>query len=196
MITGEEKRWMRNCPKCNVNILYKSKYGFTKSIKNNTKCKKCSCSGENNGFYGCSHTKMLKETFSNSRMGLQNPHYGKTHSEEWKLSARERTINKIKNKTNGKFGYNPTACKYLNILNEKNGWNLQHAENGGEVVVCGYLLDGYDKKRNVVVEYDEPLHDKPYRKKKDIQRMNIIINHLNCKFYRYNEKTNSLTQYA
>ena len=84
--------------------------------------------------------------------------------------------------------YNPTACKYLDNLNRENGWNLQHAENGGEVIVGGYALDGYDRERNIVVEYDEPHHNKRSRILKDKKRMDEIINHLRCKFYRYNEE--------
>lgn len=152
--------------------------------------------GVKNGFYGKVHNETLKNKFSKSRMGKNNPHYGKKHSENWKLVARERTIQRLKLETNGKIGYNPTSCQFLSKLNEENNWKLQHAENGGEIEICGFLLDGYDKERNIVVEYDEPLHDKPYRKKKDIERMNIIINELKCQFYRFNEKTKTLTRYA
>jgi len=76
-------------------------------------------------------------------------------------------------------------------LNEEKHWNLQHAENGGEVNCLGYWLDGYDKELNIVFEYDEPKHYKDVTnnilKDKDIQRQNNIINKLNCQFWRYNE---------
>ena len=77
-------------------------------------------------------------------------------------------------------------------MNEKFGWNLQHAENGGEVSIAGYFLDGYDKELNIAFEYDEPIHyidiENNILREKDIERQNYIIEKLNCKFYRYNEK--------
>ena len=69
-------------------------------------------------------------------------------------------------------------------------------ENGGEFKICGYFVDGYDKDLNIVFEYDEPKHyidiENNLLKDKDIQRQNIIINKLNCSFWRYNEKLNLL----
>lgn len=60
-------------------------------------------------------------------------------------------------------------------------------------MVCGYWLDGYDKEKNIVFEYDESFHY-PYGKlrHKDIVRQNRIIAFLNCAFWRYNEKTKEL----
>jgi len=156
---------------------------------------KLSNDGENNGFYGKKHSKQLKSNFSKNRIGKTNPNHGNKHTEEWKENQRKRTIQRIKEFTQGKIGFNPNACKYLDRLNEERGWNLQHALNGGEVECIGYSLDGYDKKRNIVVEYDEPLHNKPTQRKKDILRMNRIKKYLHCKFYRYNEETNELKKY-
>jgi len=51
--------------------------------------------------------------------------------------------------------------------------------------VCGYYLDGYCKKLNLVIEVDEEQHFVKGRyKKKDIIRENIIINKLRCDFIR------------
>jgi len=191
-ITNEKKR---NCPSCGKELFYKTKCGFDKANSNNSKCHTCSSSGENNGFYGKKHSKQLKSNFSKNRIGKTNPNHGNKHTEEWKENQRKRTIQRIKEFTQGKIGFNPNACKYLDRLNEERGWNLQHALNGGEVECIGYSLDGYDKKRNIVVEYDEPLHNKPTQRKKDILRMNRIKKYLHCKFYRYNEETNELKKY-
>lgn len=91
-----------------------------------------------------------------------------------------------------KCGYSKKGCKYIDQLNEKYGWNLQHAENGGEYEFDGYFIDGYDKERNIAFEYDEPHHyENVYENilvERDLYRQNYIIEHLGCEFYRYNEK--------
>ena len=55
----------------------------------------------------------------------------------------------------------------------------------------------YDKEKNIVVEYDEPRHYDRYGnlRKKDVDRMNEIQHHLQCEFWRYNEKTKTLKRY-
>lgn len=121
-----------------------------------------------------------------------NPNKGLVMSDEDKEKRRLGFINYIKeNKKEFKPQYNKQSCKYINKLNEQNNWNLQHAENGGEIEIDGYFLDGYDKELNIVFEYDEKIHYKDVFNNilndKDIQRQNYIINKLNCKFYRYNE---------
>jgi hypothetical protein len=77
------------------------------------------------------------------------------------------------------------------------GWNLIHALNGGEYIVIGYSLDGYDKERNIVFEYDEPKHFSKdgVLKEKDFNRMKDIILILACRFIRYNEKENKIIEY-
>ena len=95
-----------------------------------------------------------------------------------------------------KARYSHKACKFIENLNKEKGWNLQHAENGGEYSICGYFVDGYDKERNIVFEYDERAHYKDREnnilKDKDIQRQQNIINELHCEFWRYNEYLNLL----
>lgn len=88
------------------------------------------------------------------------------------------------------------ACDYFDKLNKEMGWNLQHALNGGEIIICGYWIDSYDKEKNIIVEYDEPKHyidiQNNILNNKDFYRQLTLIIHLKCKFYRYNEKTNNL----
>ena len=57
--------------------------------------------------------------------------------------------------------------------------------------VLNYFVDAHNKKRNIVVEYDEHHHYDIYGKlkSKDRIRMENIIRCLNCQFYRYNEST-------
>ena len=92
--------------------------------------------------------------------------------------------------------YNKKSIEYINNLNKQNNWNLQHAENGGEVCCKGYYLDGYDKELNIAFEYDEPKHyiDKENNvlRDYDIHRMKRINEILKCEFWRYNEYLNLL----
>ena len=85
---------------------------------------------------------------------------------------------------------------FIDNLNTKNKWNLQHAENGGEIQITGYFLDGYDKELNIAFEYDEPKHYKDVEnnilKQRDIERQKYIIEKLQCRFFRYNEKLDLL----
>ena len=135
--------------------------------------------------------KTLKESYTTGKIEIHNK--GKKCSNEQKEKTRISTLNYLE-KTKGPIRqrYSIRGCRYIDKLNEKFGWNLQHAENGGEVSVAGYFLDGYDKELNIAFEYDEPAHyidvENNILREKDIERQNYIIEKLNCKFYRYNEK--------
>jgi hypothetical protein len=121
---------------------------------------------------------------------------GLKHSEDSKRKTRESTIEYLN--TIGIKGarWNPKACDFIEYLNKRNSWNLQHALNGGERTVDGYFLDGYDEALNIVFEYDEKRHYANVKlnvlKEKDMLRQNNIIEKLNCEFWRYNEETDCL----
>jgi hypothetical protein len=174
----------RNCPSCGQLVKYKASnprvafHNYRRACVENRVCRKCKTSGKNNPMYGT------------SRAGKDNPNYNKRWSKEQRTHMRKISVQKYIERGYTFNNYNPSACKYFDILSEERGWELKHAENGGEVIINGYFLDAYDEKRNIVVEYDEPHHYvKGNLKKKDIDRMNSIIQHTNCKFYRYNERT-------
>ena len=76
--------------------------------------------------------------------------------------------------------FNPTACQIIIEYGQKNGYDFKHAENGGEVHIIGYSVDGYDKKKNVVIEYYERAHERT--KVRDKRRKQEIVNHLGCMF--------------
>ena len=180
---------------------------FKQPLKEETKRKlSIALSGQNNPFYDKKHTLENKQKMSNAwknrppatkktrlKISKSQKERFKLHpmSEEEKQKHREKLLKRVK-----QFGvagnYNPKACEYFNKLNEEKSWNLQHALNGGEIDCIGYSLDAYDKERNIVVEYDEPHHNLPSIKEKDLIRQNRIINHLKCEFYRFNEKNNTL----
>lgn len=118
-----------------------------------------------------------KRTFL-KRYGVDN--YSKT--DDFKQFARELLINRFE-----KFGhtpiYNPKGCNIIEILNN-NGFNFQHAENGGEYRVIGYFLDGYDVEKNIALEIDEPRHWWGDHQEKDIRRQQKITEELGCRFVR------------
>ena len=78
--------------------------------------------------------------------------------------------------------YNPAACQKIDEYGKRHGYSFQHAENGGEFHIpeLGYWVDGYDKEKNVVVEYYERWHQGT--QEHDEQRKEEIVNQLGCKF--------------
>lgn len=117
---------------------------------------------------------------------------GKKLPEEMKEKIRLSAINRL----NFSANYNKEACSFIDDLNEMFNWKLQHAENGGEITIGGYFLDGYDKDLNIAFEYDEKRHYldayENILKEKDYKRMCFIHTKTNCRFFRYNEKLNLL----
>jgi hypothetical protein len=123
------------------------------------------------------------------KTGKDSPRFGKKHTKEAKRKIRISTLKRLE-RMHGQLypNYNPEACKIIDEYGKQNGYNFQHAENGGEYHIkeLGYFIDGYDKEKNVVIEYDESYHDNI--KEKDIQRQKEIEEYLKCKFIRIKEK--------
>lgn len=122
---------------------------------------------------------------------------GRKHTEEEKDRIRISTVKYFEEiKKTGGAKVSKIACAYIDKLNEAKGWHLQHGMNGGEIIVGGYYLDGYDKELNIAFEYDEPPHyldvQNNILKERDIRRMKYIHNKLNCRFFRYNERKDYL----
>jgi hypothetical protein len=80
--------------------------------------------------------------------------------------------------------FNPKACEIIEEYGKQNEYDFQHALNGGEFYIkeLGYWVDGYDKLKNIVIEYQEKHHLTPKWVEKDKRRREEIINALNCKF--------------
>lgn len=78
--------------------------------------------------------------------------------------------------------YNPIACHQIDNYGKEHGYAFRHAQNGGEFFIkeLGYWVDGYDAKKNVVIEYYEVQHNKC--RERDNRRKQEIINHLHCTF--------------
>ena len=122
-----------------------------------------------------------REKLSKSRKGII---FSAEHIKKLRLAA----INRIqKNCGQVNPAYNPTACKIIDEYGKKNGYNFQHAENGGEYCIkeLGYWLDGYDKEKNTAIEFDEKKHFTDGElKQKDLLRQAEVKKFLGCKFIR------------
>jgi hypothetical protein len=206
----------RNCPKCNKLLKYNSYHSWWSSKKRNLVCRSCSklgkimpkgfsekisriVSGKGNPMYGKHHTQEMKDFISKLNKGNKGNKAGLGYkfSDDSKQKMREAVIRRIKKYGIHSRNFNPKACKIIDEYGKNNGYKFQHALNGGELSVIGYLVDGYDKEKNVVFEYDERHHfdSSGKLKSKDFNRMNEIKNQLKCKFFRYNELTGKIEEY-
>jgi len=126
--------------------------------------------------------------------GETNPNYGNHAplSMERRRKIRLAHIHRIERlKLNGcslKPNFNITACRVIEDYGKAHGYKFQTAMNGGEYYIpeLGYWVDGFDKEKNVVIDYYEDNHHHYTKdgkmKEKDIQRIDEITQHLNCKF--------------
>lgn len=116
----------------------------------------------------------------------------KNHTEETKIKIKNARLRYLADCSGKSVCYNKNSIPVLERIAKEHGWNLQHAENGGEFYTGnGYFVDAYDKDLNIVVEYDEGKHYidvlNNVLKSKDVKRQKEIIEHLKCQYYRYNE---------
>jgi hypothetical protein len=179
--------WLKSCPICNKDIIYSTKGCLDKSIKNNGYCRKC-VRNKNRpvpvGGYKRICSRCRKELIYVSTRNFNRA----VKRNGWCRECNGKYTDK-----KGNIGYNPKACEFIDKLNKENGWNLQHSLNGGEVIVSGYFLDGYDSDKNIVFEYDEYYHNLKRQKQKDLIRQQRIIDKILPKsFFRYDERNNRL----
>lgn len=135
----------RNCPECNCDIEYKTKVGYEKGIRKGTLCRKCTFSGERNGFYGKTHTDETKvkikcRDFSNYKTdefktkmslltsGVNNGMHGKSNYAIWvkkygKEIAEQKMI-EFKNKiSEANKGENNPMYSKPSPTGSGNGWS-------------------------------------------------------------------------
>jgi hypothetical protein len=115
-------------------------------------------------------------------------------TEKTKYKLRLSAIKRIKEQRCF-ISYNPKACEFIDNLNKKFGWKIQHALKGGEKEIYGYFVDGYDSEKSIIFEYDEPYHYKINGdlKQRDIIRQKRIVDNIKPKmFIRYDEKNQRL----
>lgn len=207
-IIGGKKKWIRKCPKCNNNVYHKNKKNCNQSNNKKNSCRKCKddsqlkgnykkCLNCNKKFYvPLSQIKVDFGKFCSIKCSHKFNNIGKYIRTEKILSKQSKSGRKRRyREILEKFGqihpnFNPSACKFIEEFGNKNGYNFQHAQNNGEFYIkqLGYWVDGYDKNKNVIIEYNEPHHYKLNGElnQKDKKRITEIKNLLNCKFIVYN----------
>jgi hypothetical protein len=183
-------------------------YGYSKSQEYKDHMSKLH-SGTNNPFYGKRHTQSAIDFFrihskntirtKTWKDNISTAHRGRPKSKEWRKNLAKAMRIYLANYYGG-CNFNKTACKCFDWLNKWNGWNGKHAMNGGEFLVkeLGYWVDYYEPLENIVIEWDEPYHhfDRDGNlKPRDVERMNEIKNALQCRFFRYNQRTNELKEW-
>lgn len=193
----------RLCPKCGDDIFYANKQSYNVSLKNNSMCIHCHTRSpgriqseqekekRNIKFRGKKRTLESKQRYSDSKRGIKNPFYGihVSKSAEHRRKIRVGVINNLNRKLL-LFGktispkVNPLACQVIGEYGKENGYEFQHGLNGGEFYIkeLGYWVDGYDKDKNVVIEYYERTHDRTKVKERDMKRQIEIIDFLKCRF--------------
>jgi len=152
--------------------------------------KECYHRNGNKGTFKKGHKINQNKTHSEeTKQKISKAHFGKKISEETKIKMSQTAIKNSHNHNTQKYGkwspnYNIIACKIIEEYGKNNGYSFQHALNGGEFHIkeLGYWIDGYDKEKNIVIEYLEKYHLNPKRIEKDKRRREEIIKILKPKF--------------
>ena len=178
--------WERTCSGCGKIMTYDSRASYKVCCRNNSMCRKC----------GITKSMAERDLSWMRDMGYREKMSvactGKRHSDKTKEKLRIIKLEQIK-RLGTQHNYNPDACRFIDEFRNRLGYNFKHVMNGGEVMISGYLVDGYDKINNIVFEYDEPKHNILCHKKKDRVREKNIIEAIHpSKFIRYNEQDNTL----
>lgn len=219
MWINTEGKWCKKCPSCNREIVGKdgsvtTKFNVSHSIIVGQVCHSCIKIGKP------TWASLHREEFGKMVTGKNHPMYGRHHTDEMKKKQAERNVGKkLSNETKRKLSEssikawkNPSVrqrmihtSKWNNISVDKGQMPLIYKWNAlGFKFIPNYqvknnellcYLDGYDKDRNVVLEYDSKYHFKEPQKTKDLVRQKRIIDILNPrKFWRYNSVTKTYTE--
>lgn len=184
--------WKRVCPKCGKDILYISKRGFVLATRNDSWCHSCWCiereKKKDKSLY--TRPEVLQKISTSLKIVRKDvTKYG----DAFKEKCRKNRAIQLQKGIGGEVNYNPVACSFIDKLNMENGWNLVHALSGGEKMVEGFFLDGYDEQRKIAFEYDEPKHHTLGQIKKDTIKKNVVMKYLSpVEFWRYDEKNKTL----
>lgn len=190
------KQHKRNCPGCNKDIWYTELKSLRRAEREKRCCKLC-CSpfkdGKNEKL-SLSLNKRYESIRKEKECKTCKNIFIITNCDKDRIYCNFECYINDSDILKGKFlpSYNKEACSWFDDFNSKYGFEGIHALNNGEKKVLKYWVDYYEPNHNIVIEYDEYFHKD--QKEKDIERQNKIINHLNCEFYRVNDKTKIITK--
>lgn len=173
---GEKIRLDNNYEVCKKCRYQKNKYCFdcNKEIKGFTKTGKCK---------SCWQKGRKRPIEFGLKMSVINT--GRKQSKEERKNKRIAHLKRIENLGIKVFpNFNNDSILIIEQYGKDHGYNFQHAKNDGEYHIkeLGYFVDGYDKNKNVVIEYYETAHGYIEKIEKDKIRKQEIIDFLKCEF--------------
>jgi hypothetical protein len=193
--------WCRRCPTCENIIEYTgiwAKSGAARRCRDKIECHICASTGK-------LHTEKSKQKMSINHIGvghsletrkkLSESHIGHVVTnisrEKLSLSIKNAWKNPIKRKNmieNSNWKHTKCDKGQLELLDKWNKLGFNFIPNYQiKTSQDLFYVDGYDKKRSVVLECDSKYHKLHKQKQKDLVRQQKIINILKPKkFWRYN----------
>ena len=192
--------YTRKCPTCERSVVHINRDILLKSVKENRLCKSCCQKGKNFSIghrtkiseqkQGVCHSpeRKVKNALA-QKLRYLNPLARRKTAAAIKLALHRPDVRKKHITALSKINFLGRAMDVgqLDLLEKWNRLGFKFEPNY-QVHTDEFLcyLDGYDKKRNVVIEFDSKYHQKTYWKKKDIIRQKKVIEILNPeKFWRY-----------
>lgn len=190
-IIPENGVWKRVC-KCGNEMVYSCRRSYNTGKRTDAICR--NCAAKESSKYANTAYRKTEEYKTKISDALKKARKTDSYGEEFKKKCRENKLNQIF-KQGTQRTVNINACKFMDLFSQQFGVNLQHGMNGGEYQFIGYSVDGYDKEKNVIFEYDEPKHHISSVAKKDVERQKRLVEHLHPnQFWRYDQKNNKLVE--
>lgn len=208
--------YKKNCPECGLEITYKQKRYLDDSLLKNKKCRWC-CNvirGKSSNRKGIFHNE-------NSKLAISLAHKGKKLSVETKqrMSNFQKTRYSNENERK-KMSVRITNAMHRPDVRKKHIESLHQSKwikvktDKGQLELLDkwnklgfnfepnykiktdidlFYIDGYDKNKNVVLEYDSKYHKPLNQMEKDLIRQRKIIDILHPKkFWKYDSETKTV----
>jgi len=189
----QDIKYSKVCPKCNGTIYYKTIGSYQANKNKNVPCRKCKGIHHSEIMLGrkrCTFTDQWRKNMAIShkkskiwKMSMNTPEYKEKH--------RQKMIRMIK-ENKSQVAFNPKACDVFDFINQKLHWNGLHAQNGKEQVVDVFFLDYYVPNLNIAIEWDEKHHHKSSHRKRDGFKSKIVMDSINCEFYRVDDMSKTI----
>ena len=179
---------------CGHTVYYKTYGAYLANKKTSVQCKECRYKNHSKIMSGRKRKPFSEKWKRNLAIGHKKSDIWKASMNipQYKEKHRQKMLRLIREGKYGRVGFNLEACNVFNVINQKLNWNGQHGKNGSEKNVDVFLLDYYEPNLNLVIEWDEKHHKKPSRHKADWIKQKIVLETLNCEFYRVDDVTKTI----